>query len=309
MSATSGSTTTIFSIGRTPLVRLRKRAATPVRRARQDRRAHPAYSVKCASSAMVWDAETKGCSARQGISRRRAGTPHRLASPPASRGIECVLTMRRNEHGAPQVLVALAQARVTPGPLGMKAHRQAETMLAEQPDRYCRCASSKTLPTRSTNHHRTEIWEDTAETSKCSAASAPAEPSPRQPFIKAPRVTVGPVAVEPRHSPVITQTRAASRSRLHAQDQGSVRGSFRRTSTSRSVDASSSSPTTSHHMARRLMREEGILCGISCGARRTSRSPRPGRAYRQDHRRHSPRRRRALSHGPLFEACSTRSSE
>jgi hypothetical protein len=96
---------------------------------------------------------------------------------------------------------------------------------------------------------------------------------------------------------VITQTRAARpSSRRRTRSRASARASCRRTSTSpSSTEVEHVTNDEAVAMARRLAREEGILCGISCGAAmvaalRLAHDP----AYGQDHRGGAARRRRAV---------------
>jgi len=269
-----------FSIGRTPLVRLRNvpgDARATVLAKIEGR--NPAYSVKCRiGAAMVWDAESKGLLGKgKAILEATSGnTGIALAFAAASRGIECVLTMPETmSMERRKVLVALgAKLVLTPGPLGMKgAIAKADTMLAEQPDRFVPMRQFEN-PANPGIHETTtgpEIWEDTGGDVDVLVAGVGTGGTITgvSRFIKGtkshPLVSV---AVEPAHSPVITQTRrgeplAPAPHKIQGLGAGFVPKNLDLSLVDR-VELVTNDESIA--MARRLMREEGILCGISCGA-------------------------------------------
>src|SRR5579863_5183283 len=87
-----------LSIGRTPLVRIR-RIVGPDAGARvlaKIEGRNPSYSVKCRiGAAMVWDAEKRGLlgPGKAIVEATSGNTGIALAYAAASRGLECVLTM------------------------------------------------------------------------------------------------------------------------------------------------------------------------------------------------------------------------
>jgi cysteine synthase A len=269
-----------FSIGRTPLVKLRNvHAGSKATVLAKIEGRNPAYSVKCRiGAAMIWDAEAKGLlgKGKAIIEATSGNTGIALAFAAASRGIECVLTMPETmSMERRKVLVALgARLVLTPGPLGMKgAIAKAEAMLAEQPDRFVAMRQFEN-PANPAIHETTtgpEIWEDTGGRidalvagvgtgGTISGVSRFLKQVKRHPLIS--------VAVEPTHSPVITQTLngepvAPSPHKIQGIGAGFVPKNLDLSLVDRVERVSNDEAIA---MARRLMREEGILCGISCGA-------------------------------------------
>lgn len=269
-----------FSIGRTPLVRLRNvvgNAKANVLAKIEGR--NPAYSVKCRiGAAMVWDAETKGLLGKgKAIVEATSGnTGIALAFAAASRGIECVLIMPETmSMERRKVLIALgAKLILTPGAQGMKgAIAKAEQLVAEQPDRYVPMRQFEN-PANPSIHETTtgpEIWEDTGGQVDVlvSGVGTGGTISGVSRFIKGtkshPMIAV---AVEPSHSPVITQTmRGEPLAPAPHKIQGLGAGFIPKNLDLSLIDrVEQVTNDESIAMARRLMREEGILCGISCGA-------------------------------------------
>ena len=112
------------------------------------------------------------------------------------------------------------------------------------------------------------------------------------------------VAVEPAESPVLTQTRKGrGRENRPPQDTGDRRGLRAKGAQLDLVDRIETvTSDEAIDMARRLAREEGILCGISSGAAavvavRIAKEP---ESQGEDDSRHPARRRRALPFGATF---------
>jgi cysteine synthase len=268
------------SIGRTPLVRINRigagSGATVL--AKIEGR-NPAYSVKCRiGSAMVWDAEERGL-LKPGMAIVEAtsgNTGIALAFAAASRGYECVLTMPETmSMERRKVLIAFgAKLVLTPGAKGMKgAIAKAEELAAADPKKYLLMKQFEN-PANPAIHEKTtgpEIWDDTDGGVDVFVAGVGTGGTLTgvSRYIKRTRgKAILSVAVEPTHSPVITQTLAGQPLTPTPHKIQGIGGGF----VPKNLDLSmldrveQVTNEESIAMARRLAREEGILCGISCGA-------------------------------------------
>ena len=268
------------SIGRTPLVRinnLTKGAGAKVLAKIEGR--NPAYSVKCRIGAsMVWDAEKRGLLKKgKAILEATSGnTGIALAFAAAARGYECVLTMPETmSMERRKVLVALgAKLVLTPGPLGMKgAVASSEELAAAEPDRYVMMKQFEN-PANPAIHESTtgpEIWEDTdgAVDVLVSGVGTGGTITGVSRYIKKTKgKKILSVAVEPEASPLITQTLAGqpltpAPHKIQGLGANFVPKNLDLTMVDR-VERVSNEESIA--VARRLAREEGILCGVSCGA-------------------------------------------
>src|SRR6201747_999564 len=132
-----------FSIGRTPLVKLRRvtDGARATVLAKIEGR-NPAYSVKCRIGAsMIWDAEKRGMlkPGKELIEPTSGNTGIALAFVGAARGYPITLLMPETmSMERRKVLKALgAKLILTDGAQGMAASIQrAEQMVASDPERY-----------------------------------------------------------------------------------------------------------------------------------------------------------------------------
>ena len=268
------------SIGRTPLVRinnLTKGAGATVLAKIEGR--NPAYSVKCRIGAsMVWDAEKRGLlkKGRAILEATSGNTGIALAFAAAARGYECVLTMPETmSMERRKVLVALgAKLVLTPGPQGMKgAVTRAEELAAAEPDRY-EVMRQFENPANPAIHETTtgpEIWEDTegAVDVFVGGVGTGGTITGVSRYIKKTKgKAILSVAVEPEVSPLITQTLAGQPLTPAPHKIQGIGANF----VPKNLDLSMVdrvervSNEESIAMARRLAREEGILCGVSCGA-------------------------------------------
>jgi cysteine synthase len=269
-----------YSIGNTPLVRINRvtdgGSATVL--AKIEGR-NPAYSVKCRiGAAMVWDAEEKGLlgHGKAIIEATSGNTGIALAFAAASRGIECVLTMPETMSvERRKVLVALgARLVLTPGPQGMKgAIARAEELAAQEPGRYVLMRQFEN-PANPAIHERTtgpEIWDATGGDIDAFVAGVGTGGTITgvSRYLKNTRgKAVRSVAVEPVHSPVISQTRAGQPVQPAPHKIQGIGAGFVPKNLDLSIvdQVETVSNDEAIAMARRLAREEGILCGISCGA-------------------------------------------
>jgi cysteine synthase A len=269
-----------FSIGRTPLVRLNRVIdGAPVTMLAKIEGRNPAYSVKCRIGAnMIWDAERKGIlkPGKELIEPTSGNTGIALAFVAAARGYKITLLMPETMSlERRKVLKALgAKLILTDGALGMGASiERAEEMVASDPDRYVLLQQFQN-PANPEIHFRTtgpEIFEDTqgkvdvlvagiGTGGTITGISRYIKHEKRHPLIS--------IGVEPEGSPVITQALAGEEMHpgphgIQGIGAGFIPGTLDLTMVDRVELAGDDE---SIEMARRLAREEGILCGISCGA-------------------------------------------
>jgi cysteine synthase A len=269
-----------LSIGRTPLVRLNRVTdggkATIL--AKIEGR-NPAYSVKCRiGAAMVWDAEKRGVlqQGKELVEPTSGNTGIALAFVAAARGYPIHLTMPETMSvERRKVLHALgANLILTPGSDGMAGSiAKAEEMVAGDPRRYVLLQQFKN-PANPEIHFRTsgpEIWEDTEGTIDVlvSGIGTGGTISGVSRYIKKDRgrkmLSVG---VEPFCSQVITQHLSGKPMKPGPHKiQGIGAGFIPDTLDLSMVDRMELiTNEEAIEMARRLAKEEGILCGISCGA-------------------------------------------
>ena len=271
------------AIGRTPLVRINRitAGAGATVLAKIEGR-NPAYSVKCRiGAAMVWDAEQRGLlgPGKTIVEATSGNTGIALAFAAASRGIECVLTMPETmSMERRKVLVALgAKLVLTPGAQGMKgAIAKAEELLASDPGRYVAVRQFEN-PANPAIHEQTtgpEIWDDTdgkVDVFVAGIGTGGTLTGVSRYFEKTKGQALHSVAVEPIHSPVISQTLKGeevkpSPHKIQGIGAGFVPKNLDLTLVDEVAHVSNDEAVA---MARRLAKEEGILAGISCGAAMT----------------------------------------
>ncbi len=268
------------AIGHTPLVRInRLNAGSGVTVLAKIEGRNPAYSVKCRiGAAMVWDAEQRGV-LKPGMAIVEAtsgNTGIALAFAAAARGYECVLTMPETmSMERRKVLVAFgAKLVLTPGAKGMKgAIAKAEELAAADPHQYVLMRQFDN-PANPAIHEKTtgpEIWDDTGgaiDVFVAGVGTGGTLTGVARYFKNTRGKALLTVAVEPTHSPVISQTLAGqpltpSAHKIQGIGAGFVPKNLDLSMVDR-VELVGNDEAIA--MARRLAREEGILCGISCGA-------------------------------------------
>ena len=269
-----------FSIGRTPMVRLNRvvgdSKATVL--AKIEGR-NPAYSVKCRiGAAMIWQAEKDGLlgAGKELIEPTSGNTGIALAFVAASRGIPLTLTMPETMSLERRKLLAAygAKLELTEGRLGMTgAVGRAREIAASDPDRYVLLQQFANQANTQIHHDTTgpEIWADTdgAIDVLVAGVGTGGTITGVSRYIKnnlgKPLVSV---AVEPVNSPVISQTKAGQPVKPGPHKIQGIGAGF--VPDNLDVELVDRVETVSDQeavaMARRLMREEGILAGISCGA-------------------------------------------
>ncbi|MEX2480252.1 MAG: cysteine synthase A [Gammaproteobacteria bacterium] len=269
-----------LSIGNTPMVRL-NRIVDPAQAtvlAKIEGR-NPAYSVKCRiGAAMIWDAEEKGLLRPGGevVEPTSGNTGIALAFVCAARGYPLTLTMPETMSvERRKVLKAFgAKLVLTEGAKGMKgAIAKAEEIVAASPGRYYMPAQFDN-PANPAIHERTtgpEIWAQTEGRIDALVAGVGTGGTITG-VTRHLKHTCGraitAVAVEPETSPVMTQTLAGEAlTPAPHKIQGIGAGFVPKVLDLSLVDRIERvSNEESVAMARRLATEEGILCGISCGA-------------------------------------------
>lgn len=269
-----------LSIGRTPLVRLnRVTDGAPATVLAKIEGRNPAYSVKCRIGAnMIWDAEKRGIlkPGKELIEPTSGNTGIALAFVAAARGYPVTLTMPETMSIERRKVLKILGANLvlTEGAAGMKgAISKAEQLCLQDPDRYVLLQQFKN-PANPEIHFKTtgpEIWEDTEGKVDVlvSGIGTGGTITGVSRYIKnEKKKAILSIGVEPNNSPVITQ-------KLKGDDlkpgphkiQGIGAGFIPDTLDLSMVDrVDQVSNEESIEMARRLAREEGILCGISCGA-------------------------------------------
>lgn len=269
-----------LSIGKTPLVKLNRitdgAGATVL--AKVEGR-NPSYSVKCRiGAAMVWDAEKKGLlgPGKTIVEPTSGNTGIALAFVAAARGYGIILTMPETMSvERRQVLKAFgAKLVLTEGAKGMKgAIAKAEEIVASDPSRHYMPQQFKN-PANPLVHETTtgpEIWEDTdgAVDVFVSGVGTGGTITGVSRYLKKTKgKAILSVAVEPEVSPLITQTLAGQPLVPAPHKIQGIGANF----VPKNLDLAMVdrvervSNEESIATARRLAREEGILCGVSCGA-------------------------------------------
>ena len=268
------------SIGRTPLVKLNRVVAEGGAQvlAKIEGR-NPSFSVKCRIGAsMVWAAEREGhIKPHTVIVEPTSGnTGIALAYVCAARGYQLMLTMPETMSiERRKVLACLgADLLLTPGAEGMPgAVRAAEEMAARDPERYF-LPDQFSNPANPEIHEKTtgpEIFADTdgrVDVLVAGVGTGGTLTGISRYFEKVKKQPLHSVAVEPAVSPVIGQTLAGQKVEPGSHKIQGIGAGF----IPKNLDLSlvdQVEPVTDEEamdMARRLAREEGILCGISSGA-------------------------------------------
>jgi cysteine synthase A len=269
-----------LTIGKTPLVQLNRvtEGCTARVLAKIEGR-NPAFSVKCRiGAAMIWQAEQDGLlgPGKELVEPTSGNTGIALAFVAASRGIRLTLTMPETMSLERRKLLTAYGAHLvlTEGRLGMPGAIAAAKALADSdPNRYV-LLQQFANPANPQIHHDTtgpEIWSDTDGQVDALVAGVGTGGTITgvSRYIK---TTLGKplvsVAVEPTNSPVISQTRAGDPvkpgpHKIQGIGAGFVPANLDLSMVDR-VEAVGDEEAVA--MARRLMRDEGILAGISCGA-------------------------------------------
>ena len=269
-----------FSIGRTPLVRLNRviDGAKATVLAKIEGR-NPAYSVKCRiGAAMIWDAEKTG-KLKPGmeiVEPTSGNTGIALAYVAAARGYKLTLTMPESMSIERRKVLRVLGAKLilTEATKGMKgAIARAEEIAASDPSRYFLPQQFEN-PANPAIHEATtavEIWDDTdgnMDIFVSGVGTGGTITGVSRYFKTTRKKQIISVAVEPIHSPILTQTRNGEEIKPGPHKiQGIGAGFVPKVLDLSLVDRIETvSNDEAIEMARRLAKEEGILAGISCGA-------------------------------------------
>ena len=269
-----------FSIGKTPLVRLNKvtGGARATVLAKIEGR-NPAYSVKCrVGAAMLWDAEKTGRlkPGMEIIEPTSGNTGIALAFVAAARGYRLTLTMPETMSVERRKVLRIFGAEIilTEGSKGMKgAVDRAEQIAKSDPSRYFLPQQFEN-PANPAIHEATtavELWNDTdgnIDIFVAGVGTGGTITGVSRYFKLTKGRKIVSVAVEPIHSPILTQTRNGGELKPGPHKiQGIGAGFVPKVLDLSLVDrVETVSNDEAMEMARRLAREEGILSGISCGA-------------------------------------------
>lgn len=264
-----------LTIGNTPLVKLNRIGNGNIWAKVEAR--NPAFSVKCRIGAnMVWDAEKKGIltKGKSIVEASSGNTGIALCFVAASRGYPITITMPSSMSiERRQVMKALGANIVLTEPAkGMKgAIAKAEEIA--QDDNFVLLQQFEN-PANPEIHEKTtgpEIWQDTNGEIDVLVAGVGTGGTITgvSRYIKNTQgKAITSVAVEPTTSPVITQTMNGEEPtpaphKIQGIGAGFIPKNLDLSILDRVEQVSNEDAIA---MAKRLMREEGILCGISCGA-------------------------------------------
>ncbi|MGB2221301.1 cysteine synthase A [Neptunomonas sp.] len=267
-----------LSIGNTPLVRLARLAPDAEIYAKIESR-NPAGSIKCRIGAsMVWEAEKSG-KLKPGVTLvepTSGNTGIALAFVAASRGYKLILTMPSSMSIERRKLMKALGAEIvlTPPEKGMKgAIEKAQSIVDADPDSVIMLQQFQN-PANPAIHEKTtgpEIWEDTEGEIDILVAGVGTGGTITgvSRYIKNTKgKAIKSVAVEPTSSPVISQTINGeevkpSPHKIQGIGAGFVPGNLDLSLVDQVEQVSNEVAIAT---AQRLMKEEGILAGISCGA-------------------------------------------
>jgi cysteine synthase A len=261
-----------LSIGNTPLIQInRLTKGLRVKLYAKIEGRNPAYSVKCRiGAAMIWDAEKRGVlhEGKKVVEPTSGNTGIALAFVCAAKGYSLTLTMPESMSiERRQLLKGLgAKLILTPATDGMRgAIREAEK-IAEDPSYFI--PQQFKNPANPDIHLRTtgpEIWNDTdgnVDVLVAGVGTGGTITGVSHYFERERGKSLWSVAVEPASSPVLSGGVPGSH-RIQGIGAGfipdildkSVIDEIQRVTSEEAIE-----------MARRVAKEEGILCGISCGA-------------------------------------------
>lgn len=267
------------SIGNTPLVQINRIAPAGVSILAKVESRNPAGSVKCRIGAAMIEAAEQSGQLKPGVTLvepTSGNTGIGLAFVAAAKGYRLILTMPSSMSlERRKILKALGAELVLTEPAkGMKgAIARAEELVSADPQQYIMLQQFEN-PANPAIHEKTtgpEIWEDTqgAIDVLVSGVGTGGTLTGISRYIKntcgKPIVSV---AVEPSGSPVISQAKAGEEltpapHKIQGLGAGFVPGNLDLSLVDRVAKVDDEE---AKDMALRLMREEGILCGISSGA-------------------------------------------
>ncbi|EKE68666.1 cysteine synthase A [Gallaecimonas xiamenensis] len=266
-----------LTIGNTPLVKLNRVTGGEVYAKVEAR--NPSFSVKCRIGAsMIWDAEEKGLlgPGKEIIEPTSGNTGIALAFVAAARGIPITLTMPESMSLERRKLLKALGANLvlTEAAKGMKgAIDKASEIRDAEPNKYVLLQQFEN-PANPAIHETTtgpEIWEATdgdIDVFVAGVGTGGTITGVSRYLKKTRGKDVISVAVEPADSPVISQKLAGEDlkpgpHKIQGIGAGFIPGNLDLSLVDRVEQVSNDDAMA---MAHRLMKEEGILAGISSGA-------------------------------------------
>ena len=271
------------SIGNTPLVRLNRiSSGLPATIVAKIEGRNPAYSVKCRiGAAMIWDAEQKGI-LKPGsrdvtiVEPTSGNTGIALAFVAAARGYPIILTMPETMSVERRRMLRAfgAELVLTEGAKGMNgAIARAREIVASDPKKYWMPQQFEN-PANPRIHFETtgpEIWKDTdgkVDIFVAGVGTGGTITGVTKYLKNEKKKAVWSVAVEPTHSPVLSQIRAGEPLKPGPHKIQGIGAGFKPDVLDLGLVDEVVQVTNDEavEMAKRLHREEGITCGISCGA-------------------------------------------
>jgi cysteine synthase len=274
----------VETVGRTPLVRLnRVTDGVPATILLKCEFFNPLGSVKDRiGMSMIEDAEKRGILKKNTviIEPTSGNTGIALAFVAAAKGYQLILTMPETMSLERRTLLAMLGAKLvlTPGTEGMKgAIAKAEQLARETPNSWI--PQQFDNPANPEIHRKTtaeEIWDDTAGKVDIvvSAVGTGGTITGCYEVIKPRKPSFQAIAVEPKDSPVISQTLAGQPlkpgpHKIQGTGAGFIPGNLHLQDEKGQAQITECIQVTNDDafaMARRLAKEEGILAGISSGA-------------------------------------------
>ena len=268
------------AIGNTPLVRLNhvtKGCKATVLAKIEGR--NPAYSVKCRIGAnMIWDAEKRGVlsEGKTIVEPTSGNTGIALAFTAAARGYKLILTMPESMSIERRRVMAVlgAELILTEAAKGMPgAIAKAKEIADSDPAKYFMPGQFDN-PANPEIHEKTtgpEIWNDcdgAIDVFVAGVGTGGTITGVSRYIKKEKGKAITSVAVEPSHSPVITQTMNGEALKPGPHKIKGIGAGFIPKNLDLSVVDRVEQVTNeeSIEMALRLAQEEGLLVGISCGA-------------------------------------------
>ncbi|MDN4504371.1 cysteine synthase A [Alteromonadaceae bacterium BrNp21-10] len=266
-----------LAIGNTPIVKLNRVTGGNVFAKIESR--NPSYSVKCRIGAnMIWDAEKRGVltPGKELVEPTSGNTGIALAFVAASRGYKLTLTMPATMSLERRKLLKALGANVvlTEGPKGMKgAIAKAQEIVASDPSKYILLQQFDN-PANPEIHEKTtgpEIWDamdGNIDIFVAGVGTGGTITGVGRYLKNTKGKAVQCVAVEPTDSPVISQAKAGQEltpgpHKIQGIGAGFIPGNL-------DLDIVDSVELVSNddamEMAHNLMKQEGILAGISSGA-------------------------------------------